>query len=95
MLHEISPLVKKKNAQLEKEALARVYRIIKFHKYLNGREFILQTDHKPLIGLLKEDRAISVMSRAIIQRWALTMSKKKKKKNKFICFTPNTTIQLC
>ena len=41
----------KKYAQLEKEALPLVYGITKFHKYLNGGEFILQTDHKPLIGL--------------------------------------------
>ena len=35
---------------------------------------MLQTDHLPLIGLLKEDRAISAMASARIQRWALTLS---------------------
>ena len=65
----------KKYAQLEKEALSLVFGISKFHKYLHGRDFVLQTDHLPLIGLLKEDRAISAMASARIQRWALTLSK--------------------
>ena len=64
----------KKYAQLEKEALALIFGIAKFHKYLYGREFLLQTDHMPLLGLLKEDRTISAMASARIQRWALTLS---------------------
>ena len=63
-----------KYAQLEKEALSLVFGISKFHKYLYGRDFVLLTDHLPLIGLLKEDRAISAMASARIQRWALTLS---------------------
>ena len=62
MLPELSPLVRKQNVQLEKEASALVYEITKFHNYLYGREFILQTDHKPLLGLSKEDSTISAMS---------------------------------
>ena len=64
----------KKYAQQEKEALSLVFGISKFHKYLYGRDFMLQTDHLPLIGLLKEDRAISAMASARIQRWALILS---------------------
>ena len=47
-----------------------MFGITKFHKYLYGREFLLQTDR----GLLKEDRTISAMASARIQRWALTLS---------------------
>ena len=64
----------KKYAQLEKEALALIFGIAKFHKYLHGREFLLHTDHMPLLVLLKEDRTISGMASARIQRWALTLS---------------------
>ena len=64
----------KKYAQLEKEALALIFGIAKFHKYLYGPEFLLQTDHMPLLGLLKEDRTILAMASARIQRWALTLS---------------------
>ena len=54
-------------AQLEKEALSLVFVISKLYKYLYGRDFVLQTDRLPLIGLLEEDRAISAMASAHIQ----------------------------
>lgn len=69
----LSP-AEKNYGQVEKEALAMVYGVTKFHKYLYGREFLLQTDHKPLLGLLKEDKQIPAMASARIQRWALTLS---------------------
>ena len=69
----LSP-AEKNYGQVEKEALAMVYGITKFHKYSYGREFLLQTDHKPLLGLLKEDKQIPAMASACIQCWALTLS---------------------
>ena len=69
----LSP-AEKKYAQLEKEALALIFGVTKFHKYLCGRSFTLQSDHRPLLGLLKQDRVISAMANARIQRWALTLS---------------------
>lgn len=41
-----------------KEGLSCIFRIKQFHNYLFGRHFELVTDYKPLLGLLKEDRAI-------------------------------------
>ena len=44
-------------SQLEKEGLSCIFGIKKFHDYVFGHAFELVTDHKPLLGLLKEDRA--------------------------------------
>ena len=46
-------------SQLEKEGLACIFGIKRFNDYVFGRHFELVTDHKPLLGLLKEDQATS------------------------------------
>lgn len=53
---------------IERECLAIVWGISKFQVYLDGREFILETDHKPLVYL---NQSKSVNSR--IMRWALAL----------------------
>ena len=55
----LSP-AEKKYAQLEKEGLACVFGVKRFQSYLFGRQFTLCTDHKPLISLFNEGRAIPV-----------------------------------
>ena len=47
-------------SQLEKEGLSCIFGIKKFHDYVFGHAFELVTDHKPLLGLLKEDRATTL-----------------------------------
>ena len=42
--------------------------------YLYGHKFTLITDHKPLLGLLGEIKAIPTQASARIQRWALTLA---------------------
>ena len=37
---------------LDKEALAVVFAVKKFHQFLYGRHFKIYPDHKPLLGLL-------------------------------------------
>jgi len=64
----------RKYSQLDKEALAIVFSVSKFHHYTFGRKFILYSDHKPLIHIFGESRAIPVMASAHLQRWALTLS---------------------
>ena len=61
-------------AQLEKEALAIVYALRKFHYYLWGQNnFVVVTDHKPLLGIFSPDKNIPPMSSGRIQRWSLLL----------------------
>ena len=54
----------KKYAQVEEEALALVFGLSKFHQYLYGRAFILQTDHKPLTTILGPTQGIPSLAAA-------------------------------
>ena len=64
----------KNYAQLDKEGLAIVFGVEKFHQYLYGRKFTINTDHKPLIGLFNEHKPIPQMASGRVQRWALTLA---------------------
>ena len=64
----------KKYSQIEKEGLACVYGVTRFHSYLFGHCFKLQTDHKPLLTLFNERKAVSPQTSGRIQRWALTLA---------------------
>ena len=64
----------KNYSQLEKEGLAVVFSVKKFHNYLYGRPFIIESDHKPLSYLFDASRQIPPMASARIQRWALQLS---------------------
>ena len=61
----------RKYSQTEKEALALVFALKRFHDYTWGRKFTLVTDHKPLLGLFSPDKPMSVMASGRVQRWAL------------------------
>ena len=61
-------------SQLEKEGLSCIFGIERFHNYLFGRHFELVTDHKPLLGLLKEDCATPPQASSRIKRWSLFLS---------------------
>lgn len=64
----------KRYSQLDKEGLAIVFGVKKFHKYIFGRSVTIYTDHKPLLGILGESRGIPQMASARLVRWALTLS---------------------
>ncbi|XP_043220647.1 uncharacterized protein LOC122381027 isoform X3 [Amphibalanus amphitrite] len=62
-------------SQIEREALALVFGVTKFHQYLFGNDkFILVTDHKPLVKLFGEHEGIPATASARISRWALRLS---------------------
>ena len=61
-------------SQIEKEALSCIFGIKRFHTYLYGHRFTLITDHKPLLSLLKEQKAIPHQASGRIQRWALVLA---------------------
>ena len=57
----------KNYSQLEKEGLAIVFGVTKFHIYLFGRQFIIESDHHPLSYLLKESKQIPPLASSPIQ----------------------------
>lgn len=61
-------------SQLDKEGLALMFGVERFHQYLWGREFEAITDHKPLLGLLGPDKAVPVQASPRVVRWALRLA---------------------
>ena len=62
-----------KYSQLDKEALAIVFGVKRFHQYLFGCHFTILSDHKPLQHIFHQDKATLSLASARIQRWALTL----------------------
>ena len=61
----------KNYAQLEKEALALVFDVRKFHQYLYGRPFIPITDHQLLTTILGPKKFLAA---ARLQQWEVLLS---------------------
>ena len=61
-------------SQLEREGLACVFGVTKFHKYLFGRLFTLLTDNLHLKSLFNENHGIPQHASSRIQRWALKLA---------------------
>jgi hypothetical protein len=64
--------VEKYYSVLEKEGLAIIFAVKKFHQYC--RKFKIFTDHRPLVGLFNEIKPTPVMATTRLQRWALILS---------------------
>ena len=55
-------------SQLDKEELAMLFAVKKFHQFLYGRHFKIYTDHKPLLGLLSPEKATPIIASRRMQR---------------------------
>ena len=62
-------VTQRKWATVEKESFAVIYCLKKLRPYLLGSEFVVYTDHKPLLSLFTKE-----MANTKIQRWAVLMS---------------------
>jgi hypothetical protein len=63
----------KNYGQIEKEALALVFAVRKFHRFVYGRRFTLLTDHKPLLSVFGSKKGISAHAANRLQRWELIL----------------------
>ncbi|XP_060810148.1 uncharacterized protein K02A2.6-like [Amyelois transitella] len=61
-------------SQIQKEALAIIFAVDKFHQYLYGRQFRLRTDHKPLVAIFGPNTGIPNTAASRLQRWAIKLS---------------------
>ena len=64
----------KRYGQIDKEALAIMFGLKRFHLYLYGRNFTIQTDHKPLERIFGPKIAIPSLAAMRLQRWAIILS---------------------
>jgi transposase InsO family protein len=58
-------------SQVEKEAYSIIYGVKKFHQYLAGRIFELNTDHRPLLTIFNPTKPLPVATANRLQRWAM------------------------
>ena len=61
-------------AQIDREGLSIIFGIKKFHKFIFGRKVTIVTDHKPLLGLFGEHKAIPEHASPRVQRWAIVLA---------------------
>ena len=80
-----------KYAHLDKEGLAIVFGVKKFHQYLMGRQFTICSDHKPLQHIFSETKPIPTLASARIQRWAYNVERwALSAYNYHICYKPGS-----
>ncbi|CAK1578403.1 unnamed protein product [Parnassius mnemosyne] len=61
-------------SQLDKEATAIIFGVVKFHNYLMGRPFTIVTDHKPLLGIFDPQKPMPAILSPRLTRIALILT---------------------
>ena len=56
-------------SEIEKEALSIIFAVTKFHRYLLGKFFKLQTDHKPLLTIFGSKKEFPLFPANRLLRW--------------------------
>ena len=60
-------------SQIGKEGLAITYAVKKFHRFIYGRTFVLQTDYKPLLPIFGSKKGVPTHSANRLQRWRVIL----------------------
>lgn len=61
-------------AQVHNKALALIFSVQKFYKYIYGHKFTLITDHQPLKAILGPNSNIPTLAHSRLQRYAIILS---------------------
>ncbi|XP_015263543.1 PREDICTED: uncharacterized protein K02A2.6-like [Gekko japonicus] len=61
-------------AQIDREGLAIVAGVKKFHDFVYGRPFTIATDHRPLLGLFAPDRRTPQVISPRVLRWTIFLA---------------------
>lgn len=61
-------------AQIDKEALAIVFGVKKFHHFLYGHKFKIITDHQPLLGIFAKSKPTKEIMSPRMLRWTLILN---------------------
>ena len=56
-------------SHIEKETLGIIFAVTKFHRYLHGRFFTLQTDHSLLITIFRSKKSLPIYTANRLLRW--------------------------
>ena len=60
-------------SQIEREALAIIFGLKKFHQFLHGRKFCLVTDHKPVCAIFSPKKQLPIFTAQRLQSYAITL----------------------
>ena len=64
----------KNYSQLHREALAIMFSVHKFHKYIYGKKFTIYSDHQPLRDIFNPNKKIPALAAGRLCRWAVILS---------------------